>query len=388
MIHRVAVEEIPVEENEIAAEGERRRDDPQAGQARLRRRQDRRGIDRVELAPAQAPRGRLAPVRERRQEHCERAPGVPHPTEGCRHAQPSGQRDELGDAVRAARHLVQPHPALHLPHREERNVREQEPVLGRASAPRREARASASTPRSPRRSPARARRPRERRAGAGLRQRRIGLASDGNRIFSRSAHRLRPMNVGILTGGGDCPGLNAVIRAVARRSFDRGHEVTGIRAGWRGLVENELTPLKPPDISGLLPRGGTILGTSRTNPYKQEGGVELVLADLRQRGPGRARRDRRRGHARRRGEALRGARVPGRRRAEDDRQRPLRDRLHLRLRHGGLDRDRGDRPAAHDRRVAQPRHGRRGDGPAHRLDRGDERHRRRRRRDPHPRAAS
>jgi ATP-dependent phosphofructokinase / diphosphate-dependent phosphofructokinase len=85
------------------------------------------------------------------------------------------------------------------------------------------------------------------------------------------------MNVGILTGGGDCPGLNAVIRAVARRSFDRGHEVTGIRAGWRGLVENELIPLTPQDISGLLPRGGTILGTSRTNPYKQEGGVELVL---------------------------------------------------------------------------------------------------------------
>jgi ATP-dependent phosphofructokinase / diphosphate-dependent phosphofructokinase len=88
------------------------------------------------------------------------------------------------------------------------------------------------------------------------------------------------MNVGILTGGGDCPGLNAVIRAVARRSFDRGHEVTGIRAGWRGLVENELTPLTPPDISGLLPRGGTILGTSRTNPYKQEGGVELVLKNF------------------------------------------------------------------------------------------------------------
>jgi phosphofructokinase-like protein len=88
------------------------------------------------------------------------------------------------------------------------------------------------------------------------------------------------MNVGILTGGGDCPGLNAVIRAVARRAFDRGHEVTGIRAGWRGLVENELTPLTPQDISGLLPRGGTILGTSRTNPYKQEGGVELVLKNF------------------------------------------------------------------------------------------------------------
>jgi 6-phosphofructokinase 1 len=88
------------------------------------------------------------------------------------------------------------------------------------------------------------------------------------------------MNVGILTGGGDCPGLNAVIRAVARRSFDRGHQVTGIRAGWRGLVENELTPLTPQDISGLLPRGGTILGTSRTNPYKQEGAVERVLENF------------------------------------------------------------------------------------------------------------
>ena len=88
------------------------------------------------------------------------------------------------------------------------------------------------------------------------------------------------MNVGILTGGGDCPGLNAVIRAVARRSFDRGHKVTGIRAGWRGLVENELIPLTPQDISGLLPRGGTILGTSRTNPYKQEGAVELVLENF------------------------------------------------------------------------------------------------------------
>lgn len=81
----------------------------------------------------------------------------------------------------------------------------------------------------------------------------------------------------MLTGGGDCPGLNAVIRAVARRSFDRGHEVIGVRAGWRGLVEPELTPLTRREISGLLHRGGTILGTSRTNPYKEEGAVDRVL---------------------------------------------------------------------------------------------------------------
>ena len=83
--------------------------------------------------------------------------------------------------------------------------------------------------------------------------------------------------VGVLTGGGDCPGLNAVIRAVARRLLDRGAEVVGVREGWRGLVEGEFTPLGPREISGLLPRGGTILGTTRTNPYKLDGGVDRVL---------------------------------------------------------------------------------------------------------------
>jgi ATP-dependent phosphofructokinase / diphosphate-dependent phosphofructokinase len=83
--------------------------------------------------------------------------------------------------------------------------------------------------------------------------------------------------VGVLTGGGDCPGLNAVIRAVARRSLDRGYEVAGIRDGWRGLVEGRFEPLGPREISGILPRGGTILGTTRTNPYKLEQGVESVL---------------------------------------------------------------------------------------------------------------
>src|SRR5215217_6621485 len=86
--------------------------------------------------------------------------------------------------------------------------------------------------------------------------------------------------IGILTGGGDCPGLNAVIRAVTRRSLDRGYEVVGIRAGWRGLVEGVFHPLDARAISGILPRGGTILGTSRTNPYKVEGGVERVLANM------------------------------------------------------------------------------------------------------------
>src|SRR5436309_646320 len=89
------------------------------------------------------------------------------------------------------------------------------------------------------------------------------------------------MRVGILTGGGDCPGLNAVIRAAARRSMVRGDEVVGIRQGWRGLVDGIYEPLGPREISGLLPRGGTIIGTSRTNPYKLEGGVGKVLANFR-----------------------------------------------------------------------------------------------------------
>src|SRR5205807_4958087 len=84
------------------------------------------------------------------------------------------------------------------------------------------------------------------------------------------------VKVGVLTGGGDCPGLNAVIRAVGRRSFQRAYEVVGVRDGWRGLVEDELEPLGPREISGILPRGGTILGTTRTNPYKLEGGVDRV----------------------------------------------------------------------------------------------------------------
>jgi 6-phosphofructokinase 1 len=86
--------------------------------------------------------------------------------------------------------------------------------------------------------------------------------------------------IGILTGGGDCPGLNAVIRAVARRSFDRGYEVIAVLDGWRGLVDGQTAALTSRDVSGLLPRGGTILGTSRTNPYKVDGGVGRVLENF------------------------------------------------------------------------------------------------------------
>src|SRR3954465_15252435 len=83
--------------------------------------------------------------------------------------------------------------------------------------------------------------------------------------------------LGVLTGGGDCPGLNAVIRAVGRRSMQRGNEVVGIRDGGRGRGEKGVEPLGPREISGILPRGGTILGTSRTNPFKVDGGVDAVL---------------------------------------------------------------------------------------------------------------
>jgi phosphofructokinase-like protein len=86
--------------------------------------------------------------------------------------------------------------------------------------------------------------------------------------------------VGVLTGGGDCPGLNAVIRAVTRRSLTRGYDVVGIRDGWRGLVDGRFLELGPREISGILPRGGTILGTTRTNPYKTEDGVERALANF------------------------------------------------------------------------------------------------------------
>jgi ATP-dependent phosphofructokinase / diphosphate-dependent phosphofructokinase len=80
----------------------------------------------------------------------------------------------------------------------------------------------------------------------------------------------------MLTGGGDCPGLNPVIRAVCRRLWEQGHETFGVLDGWRGAIDTNLKPLSWSEISGILHIGGTIIGTSRTNPFKNEGGVEGV----------------------------------------------------------------------------------------------------------------
>lgn len=93
------------------------------------------------------------------------------------------------------------------------------------------------------------------------------------------------MNVAILNGGGDCPGLNAVTRAVTRTCIcEYGYQVTGIRNGWRGLLEADIFPLDLEAVSDILQRGGTILGTSRTNPFKSEGGPERVLENIRKLG--------------------------------------------------------------------------------------------------------
>jgi phosphofructokinase-like protein len=89
------------------------------------------------------------------------------------------------------------------------------------------------------------------------------------------------MRIGVLTGGGDCPGLNAVIRAVVRKGVGvHGHDFVGFRDGWKGPLENLVTPLGVPEVRGILPRGGTILGSSRTNPFKVDNGVERIVANL------------------------------------------------------------------------------------------------------------
>ncbi|HEY2055607.1 MAG TPA: 6-phosphofructokinase [Solirubrobacterales bacterium] len=89
------------------------------------------------------------------------------------------------------------------------------------------------------------------------------------------------MRIGVLTGGGDCPGLNAVIRAVVRKGVDAyGHEFVGYRDGWRGPLEDDRRPLGIPEVRGILPRGGTILGSSRTNPFSGDEGPARIAANL------------------------------------------------------------------------------------------------------------
>jgi ATP-dependent phosphofructokinase / diphosphate-dependent phosphofructokinase len=89
------------------------------------------------------------------------------------------------------------------------------------------------------------------------------------------------MRIGLLTGGGDCPGLNAVIRAVVRKGSDAyGDQLIGFRDGWRGVLEGSFMDLTIESTRGILPRGGTILGSSRTNPYKRDDGVDRVRQTL------------------------------------------------------------------------------------------------------------
>jgi len=93
------------------------------------------------------------------------------------------------------------------------------------------------------------------------------------------------MRIGVLSGGGDAPGINAVVRAVVRKGIQNyGYEILGIKDGWHGLLENELLPLDLKSVSGILPRGGSILGTSRINPFKREKGPERIRENARKAG--------------------------------------------------------------------------------------------------------
>ncbi|HXR67630.1 MAG TPA: 6-phosphofructokinase [Dermatophilaceae bacterium] len=93
------------------------------------------------------------------------------------------------------------------------------------------------------------------------------------------------MRIGILTGGGDCPGLNAVIRGVVTKGIQvHGHEFVGFRDGWKGPLEGLTMPLGVADVSGILNRGGTILGSSRTNPYSVDGGLDRIRENIQKAG--------------------------------------------------------------------------------------------------------
>jgi phosphofructokinase-like protein len=86
--------------------------------------------------------------------------------------------------------------------------------------------------------------------------------------------------IGILTGGGDCPGLNAVIRAVVKKSIKNNWYILGIKNGWKGLINGEIEILTDYTVSGILPKGGTIIGTSRTNPFKNEADIKKIIENI------------------------------------------------------------------------------------------------------------
>ena len=111
--------------------------------------------------------------------------------------------------------------------------------------------------------------------------RRVIQRNDLNHTIEARRNRARfnrttmSMRIGVLTGGGDCPGLNAAIRAIVRRADDD-VAVIGIKNGWRGLVENDVVDLTRHAVTGILPRGGTILGTSRFDPLKDEQSIAEI----------------------------------------------------------------------------------------------------------------
>lgn len=111
-----------------------------------------------------------------------------------------------------------------------------------------------------------------------------GYAATQDLAVAGRKHGVNTMMIGLLTGGGDAPGLNAAIRAVTRKALQEGWEVVGYRNGWLGPLQQDYLFLNRDTVGGILPRGGTILGTSRTNPYKHERGPERILRNLEQLG--------------------------------------------------------------------------------------------------------
>ena len=89
------------------------------------------------------------------------------------------------------------------------------------------------------------------------------------------------MRIGLLTGGGDCPGLNAAIRAVVKQGLgEYGHTIIGFNNGWKGVVDGDVRTMSREDIRNVLPQGGTLLGTARYHPHAADGGMDAVMATL------------------------------------------------------------------------------------------------------------
>ena len=157
------------------------------------------------------------------------------------------------------------------------------------------------------------------------------------------------MKIGLLTSGGDCPGLNAVIRGAVLNGVKKyGYEFVGFRDGWRGVVEGDYMDLPRQKVRGLASQGGTIIGTSRTNPFDgPNGGPENIEIMMERHGIDAIVAIGGEGTL---AGAASGRRRPARHRcSQDHRQRFARNRLHLRLRHRSVHRNRGDGPHPHHR---------------------------------------